>query len=135
MSLEETVARAWEVVDVKPATLTTTSLEPFMADETRLCQLLENLFSNAVQHADTDVPVAVGALDTKRGFYVENDGPGINSDVEPLLFLGYSTDETHTGVGLTIVERIAQAHQWEVSMQTSGSGGTVRVSGDWGDEV
>ena len=124
VSLEETAARAWGAVDVKRASLTTTPMEPFMADESRLCQLLENLFRNAVQHAGPDVTVAVGPLDINRGFYVEDDGPGIDSDIEPSLFnLGYTTDEAHTGVGLAIVERIAQAHQWEVSIQTSGSGG------------
>ena len=124
VSLEETAARAWEAVAVDHATLRTTSTDPILADESRLCQLLENLFRNAVQHAGIEVTVVIGPLEADQGFYVEDDGPGIDPDIEASLFdLGISTDKAHSGVGLAIVQKIAQAHQWEVSLQTSDSGG------------
>ena len=36
---------------------------------------------------------------------------------------GYTTSETGTGFGLAIVERIAEAHGWEVTLIESESGG------------
>lgn len=84
--------------------------------------MLENLFSNAVTHAGADVAVTVGALD--GGFYVADDGPGIPEDVRGTVFeAGHSTEEDGTGFGLAIVEAIADAHDWTVSLAESKAGG------------
>jgi len=39
--------------------------------------LVENLLKNAIDHGGPGVTVRVGKLD--RGFYVEDDGPGISA--------------------------------------------------------
>ncbi|PYZ03257.1 hypothetical protein C8039_14160 [Halogeometricum sp. wsp3] len=36
---------------------------------------------------------------------------------------GYTTSADGTGLGLTIVEEIASAHDWDVSVTESGTGG------------
>jgi len=98
----------------------------FRADESRLRQLLENLFRNAAEHGGESVTVAVGALPDGAGFYVEDDGPGIpESDRERVFEAGYTTSSDGTGFGLSIVGEIATAHDWNVTV-TDGSDGGAR---------
>jgi PAS domain S-box-containing protein len=71
--------------------------------------------------AGPGVTVTVGA--TEAGFYVADDGPGIPADKRDSIFdAGYSTGGG-TGFGLAIVERIAEAHGWTVSVRESEAGG------------
>jgi PAS domain S-box-containing protein len=122
IDLAETARRSWESVVTGPATLSTESNDTIHADESRLRQLLENLFRNAVVHAGDDVAVSVGALED--GFYVEDDGPGIPTEDRAAVFeAGYTTSRTGTGFGLAIVEEIADAHGWEVRVTEGASGG------------
>jgi len=75
-----------------------------------------------VVSADAAVAVTVGDLDD--GFYVEDDGPGIApADRDRVFESGYSTHETGTGFGLSIVKSIAEAHGWTVAVRRSDSGG------------
>jgi signal transduction histidine kinase len=92
-------------------------------DDDRVRELLVNLFSNAVDHVGPDVTVSVGRLDD-GGFYVADDGPGIDPDRRETVFeRGETTNEEGTGFGLAIVRSIAQAHGWSVSVTESESGG------------
>lgn len=93
------------------------------ADPPRLRRLLENLFRNAAEHTTPPVTVSVGSLD--EGFYVADDGPGIDEEYREEVFEpGYTTDEKGTGFGLSIVKRIADAHGWAVRVTDSETGGT-----------
>jgi PAS domain S-box-containing protein len=93
------------------------------ADKSRFRRLLENLFRNAVEHCPSPVTVTVGR--TESGFYVADDGPGIDeANHEDVFEPGYTTVEDGTGFGLAIVRRIADAHGWEVAVTRSDSGGT-----------
>ncbi|MFB6161093.1 MAG: PAS domain-containing sensor histidine kinase [Haloferacaceae archaeon] len=72
---------------------------------------------------DEGVTVRVGTLDA-GGFYVEDDGPGVPAEVESAVFdPGYTSTDEGTGLGLTIVERIAEAHGWSVRLTDAASGG------------
>ena len=110
------------------------------ADPARLQQLLENLFRNAVEHGSTSHPshasedasehgseavsVRVGPLDDEQGFYVEDDGPGIPEAERDRVFeYGYTHSDDGTGLGLNIVESIAEAHGWEVRVVEGRDGG------------
>jgi len=91
-----------------------------LADRGRLKRLLENLFRNAAEHGGGRV--VVGDLDD--GFYVADDGPGVPPERRDEVFeSGHTTSDTGTGFGLAIVERIAEAHGWEVTLTESESGG------------
>ncbi|WP_394740176.1 PAS domain-containing protein [Natronococcus roseus] len=91
------------------------------ADGDRFQQLLENLLRNAIDHGGEDVTVTVGTTD--RGFYLEDDGPGIpESRREDVFAGGYSTSDGGTGFGLRIVERIADAHGWDVRLGDGSDG-------------
>ena len=75
-----------------------------------------------VAPADASLRIFVGTL--PGGFYVADDGPGIDpSERESVFEPGFTTDDDGTGFGLAIVERIAEAHGWEVTLTESESGG------------
>ena len=93
-----------------------------MADESRLQQLFENLFRNAVEHAGPDVRVTVGA--TTDGLYVADTGPGIPPSKRERVFeTGYTTEGKGTGFGLSIVQQIAAGHGWEIQVTEADGGG------------
>ena len=71
---------------------------------------------------DGTVTVTIGELGD--GFYVADDGPGVpEADREGIFEVGYSTAEDGTGFGLSIVERVADAHGWDVRVTDSADGG------------
>ncbi|MFB6242997.1 MAG: PAS domain S-box protein, partial [Halobaculum sp.] len=120
------VAReAWEYVDTPRATLDVADeLGVVTADTSRLSQLFENLFRNAVEHAGDDVTVTVGGLTETDGFYVADDGPGIPPDRRDEVFdHGVSFSDGGTGFGLSIVADTARAHGWSVQATAADDGG------------
>ncbi len=122
MELDDLVHRCWQTVSSGSATLQADLTRTINADESRLRQLLENLFRNAVEHGGPDVTIEVGEVPT--GFYVADDGPGIpNEDRTRIFEAGYSSDEEGTGFGLSIVHAIATAHDWDVAVTESDAGG------------
>ncbi|TKX82890.1 ATP-binding protein, partial [Halorubrum sp. SS5] len=90
-------------------TLSVETEREVLADPDRLRNLFENLIRNAVDHAGEDVSIRVG--DLPNGFYVEDDGPGIDAAIADSLFEpGESGTGGNTGFGLAIVQEIATAH-------------------------
>ncbi|QLG49114.1 two-component system sensor histidine kinase NtrB [Natrinema halophilum] len=134
VSLEHVVTAAWAHVDTGDATLRTESLEDvcIAADESRLIQLLENLVRNSVEHGSSSPTVRIGLLRKETdpvGFYVEDDGPGVPADDRDRIFThGFSTQDSGTGFGLTIVETIADAHGWAVSLADIDDGARFDVT-------
>lgn len=124
VELSSVIQQAREVVDTAGATLTVESDLRFRADGDRLQQLLENLFRNAIEHGREDSNIRVGALEESSGFYVADDGPGIPEDEREIVFeSAYSTTETGTGFGLSIVMEVVEAHGWTVLITDSWAGG------------
>jgi PAS domain S-box-containing protein len=122
VALADVATDSWRTTETGSATLDVDTTRRFEADRSRLTELLENLYANAVEHGGDDVTVSVGATD--HGFYVADTGSGIPvSDREAAFEAGYSTDGNGTGFGLWIVERIADAHGWEVAVTESEQGG------------
>lgn len=122
VSLAAVAEAAWTNVDTADATLVTHADQRLWADRSRLTQLLENLVRNSVEHAGDDVVVSVGPIED--GFYVEDDGPGIQpADREDVFDFGYTTSTDGTGFGLSIVERIVEAHGWTVRVTDGDDGG------------
>jgi len=116
VALDEVAADAWGSVDAPGATLDDGDAAGVHvnADPSRLRELFENLFRNAVEHGGDAVAVRVGAL-PGGGFYVEDDGPGIpEGDHEAVFERGVTSTEDGTGFGLAIVREIAEAHDWRV---------------------
>ncbi|MFW6354914.1 MAG: sensor histidine kinase [Verrucomicrobiota bacterium] len=112
-------------------------------------RLFENLFRNSLEHglpreepvgsggrsgdtpsqptkSSADLTVAVGVDREPHGptVFVEDDGRGIPPDERAdVLDEGYSTREEGTGLGLNIVEQIAEGHGWTVRVEESAAGG------------
>ncbi len=115
---------AWESVRAPESTLTITGdIGRIEADPNRLRQVFENLFRNAVDHGGPAVSLEIGPRNGPSGvsgLYVSDDGPGIPSNVSDSLFdSGFSTADS-SGIGLAIVDRIADAHGWEVDVHNDG---------------
>jgi PAS domain S-box-containing protein len=122
VDLQDSVEKAWRNVETAEATLHADLDRVVQADESRLRQLFENLVRNAVEHGGDAVTVTVGELDD--GFYVEDDGPGIQAEDPARLFeAGYSTTAEGTGFGLRIVEQVADAHGWTLRATDAEDGG------------
>ncbi|RLM50992.1 PAS domain S-box protein [Halorubrum sp. Atlit-28R] len=122
VDLADVVADSWSTVDTADATLSVETEREVLADPDRLRNLFENLICNAVDHVGGDVSIRVG--DLSDGFYVEDDGPGIDSAVADSLFEpGESGSGGNTGFGLAIVQEIATAHGWTVDATTGADGG------------
>ncbi|MDB2239220.1 hybrid sensor histidine kinase/response regulator [Halorubrum ezzemoulense] len=122
VDLAEIVETCFRTVETDQATVDLRVDRLIEADQSRLRQLLENLFRNAVEHGGAGVTITVGEVE--GGFYVEDDGPGIPEDEREDVFnAGYSTVEDGTGFGLSIISEVADAHGWDIRVTDGTSGG------------
>jgi len=137
VDLGAVAADAWATVETEPASLSVADdLPTLAADRDRLQRLFENLFRNSVEHGSTTTrsQSTDGTTDTLTvtlgrdgdGFFIADDGVGIPAaDRQQVFHSGYVRDDSGhtTGLGLTIVEEIADAHEWEISLTESDAGG------------
>ncbi|MDB2287064.1 PAS domain S-box protein [Halorubrum ezzemoulense] len=114
--------RCQENVQMEQGRVITTVDRTVWADSSRLKQVFENLFRNAVEHGGSEVTVTVGKL--ADGFYIEDDGAGIPTDERNAVFeVGYSQSANGTGFGLNIVKQIVNAHGWQIRVTDGEDGG------------
>ncbi|RXK46480.1 PAS domain S-box protein [Halorientalis pallida] len=132
VELHAVATEAWDTVDTRDATLTVAVDTAVDGDPSRLRQLFENLFRNAVEHGGPEVAVTVGTLEDGGGFFVADDGPGIlESEREEVFDEGFTTNEDGTGFGLAIIETIVEAHGWGIAVTESETGGArVDITGE-----
>jgi PAS domain S-box-containing protein len=122
VSLSELAEECWQTTPSADASLAIETDQTISTDRSRLQQLFENLFRNAVNHGGVEVTVTVGEI--ADGFYVADDGAGIPDEERDNIFeAGYSTADDGTGFGLAIVKEIVEAHGWEIRVTDSESGG------------
>lgn len=122
VDLAEAVSDCWKTIVTKDTTLNIETDQVIRSDRDRLRHLLENIMKNAVEHGGPDVTVTVG--DLEDGFYIEDDGTGIQADVREHMFdSGVSTTEHGTGLGLAIAKQVAEAHDWDINVIESSTDG------------
>ncbi|WP_277543046.1 histidine kinase N-terminal 7TM domain-containing protein [Haloarcula laminariae] len=148
VAFESAVRTAWSHVDTGDASLTVENDGTIDADRSRLLSVLENLIRNAVEHGSTSEGsqasqhaaehgsadgdgggLAVTVRLTDDGFAFEDDGRGIDADHEQLFDYGYTTSSDGTGLGLRIVETMAESHGWSVGVDPEHDGARFVVSG------
>jgi two-component system sensor histidine kinase BaeS len=104
------------------------------ADQTRLCQLLENLMNNCIKYAESGtmvrLSVQINQVDKQVKIVVEDDGVGVEDKHLGLLFEHlYRVEDSRnretggSGLGLSICSHIVQAHQGEIYADKSPLGG------------
>ncbi|WP_227352630.1 PAS domain-containing protein [Haladaptatus salinisoli] len=131
VDLADAAADAWAAIDAETtdaATLDVATERVVHAEQTRIEQLLENLFRNAIEHGGEDVTVRVGDIDSTddsaRGFYVADDGAGISRTKRETVFeAGYTTRRDGIGLGLTFIAQIADGYGWTYAVTESEAGG------------
>ncbi|TKX73713.1 response regulator [Halorubrum sp. GN11_10-6_MGM] len=121
---EEVVAKSYENVRAPESSLRIEGSVTLSCDAARLTEALENVIRNAVEHGGSGVSLTAGVLPGERGVFIEDDGPGIPPEERERVFeKGHTTREDGSGFGLAIVERIVDAHGWEVSATDGRDGG------------
>lgn len=124
MPFGDVMRMAWDAVPTGEARLVLP--EPswrIRADESRVCQLVENLVRNSIEHAGETATVRIGILAAGSGFYVEDDGPGLPEEVRVGLETPGGPRHEREGYGLQIVRTVADEHDWEVRVTDAESGG------------
>ena len=116
--IEAIAEDAWQSVRAPDATLTIADeVGRVEADPSRLRQAFENLFRNAIDHGGRDVAIEIGPLGTDGtdgGLYVADDGPGIPVEIVDTVFDSGVSSADSSGIGLAIVDRIVEAHEWDI---------------------
>jgi signal transduction histidine kinase len=102
------------------------------ADRSLVARAVRNLLANASRHAVGAVRVSVAAGDGRVSVDVDDDGPGIDPNIDVFarftrLDEARSTDSGGSGLGLAIVASVAAAHGGGVALERSALGG-ARVS-------
>jgi two-component system sensor histidine kinase QseC len=87
--------------------------------------LLKNLIENSVKYSDSGVEITLGVNENE--FFVQDTGPGISSDllqrVRERFFRPCGQKKTGSGLGLSIVEKIAQLHGLEMKLYSEPGAG------------
>ena len=124
--------RAWNVVETPGIALRRPDDLVIVADERMVSDLLENLLRNCAKHgfagdrsgADGERIVRVGRLGAASGFYIEDNGRGIDPEHSEAVFeSGVTTAADGSGYGLSICRDVATAHGWKIDSAEGDEGG------------
>ncbi|MHA2236406.1 MAG: sensor histidine kinase, partial [Candidatus Thorarchaeota archaeon] len=97
------------------------SLPRVLADRTKLIQIFQNIFSNAVKHGKP-TKISVGCQKTKTGLSltISNDGETIPKQMKSQILRRWLAPKVNQrGFGLSIVRRIVEAHGWTIELLDS----------------
>ncbi len=126
----ESAGSAVRLVQPCPANLTVN------ADRLALGRLIDNLITNALNHASPPVEVALAQDGTEAVITIADHGPGISEDrraeaLRPFARLDEARTQTGSvGLGLALCEAIARSHHGSLHLGQAPSGGllvTVRL--------
>lgn len=104
------------------------------ADGRRIKQALTNLLSNAIKYSpeNESVLVKVSKTNAKVIISVSDKGPGIDKCFQDMVFKKFSQSKSKltrsvggTGLGLTIVKYITDAHNGIIEFKTNADSGTT----------
>jgi signal transduction histidine kinase len=104
---------------------------PATADQDRVRQILAALIDNALRHTRPGVTVTLNAVsgDGWAELSVEDDGPGLSGEAAE-LFGRFARGETRgdgSGLGLSVVRALAEAHGGSARLENCDGGGARAV--------
>jgi two-component system sensor kinase FixL len=100
---------------------------PILADAELLKIVFINVFINSAQamRGQGVIRVSVTAAGSMSQIVIADDGPGISPDVRDKLFTPFVTTKSRgTGLGLSTVKRLVEAHHGEIHVACPPDGGT-----------
>lgn len=107
------------------------------ADEGKLNEIVDNLINNAIKYspADTNIFVRVKALGKNAVIEVEDEGPGLTIEDKNQLFQRFTRlsaqptgGENSTGLGLSIVKVLVEAHDGRIFAESEGENRGAKFS-------
>lgn len=117
-----------------------TEIQPYVtiiADESRLHQMLINVIDNAIKYTPRNgkVRVALSTRASQTRIEISDDGVGISEEDQAFIFNRFfrvdqsrSNDVVGSGLGLSIVRWIVEAHQGSIGVKSElGSGSTFTI--------
>jgi len=130
------------------------SLPPVFGNRDQLVQIFLNLVKNAAEAIGSDpngeirlstafrpgirlsVPGSASRVSLPLEFCVQDNGPGVSPDIEPILFDPFiTTKQNGSGLGLALVSKIVGEHGGVIECDTSPRGTTFRIlMPAWRDE-
>ena len=108
-------------------------LEPALVpvDPGKLHQVVQNLVRNAIEAAPSGGRVGVGVELAERSLHirVSDNGAGMSDEVRTRIFEPFfSTKESGTGMGMSIVHSFVAMHDGRINIATSPAGTTIDVA-------
>lgn len=109
-------------------------LAPVMVDVPKICQVLNNLIANAIQHSLPDSVVRIALVAEANGLRlsVSDSGPGIGKEEADRLFHPFvrgsnrnGGEPKSTGLGLAISKKIIEAHGGKIGIEPGQQQGTT----------
>jgi signal transduction histidine kinase len=100
-----------------------------IADEQRLIEVVDNLISNAIKYSPKGelIKVNIAHKDQKAVLVVKDNGPGLTQEDKDQLFQRFAKlsakptgGESSTGLGLSIVKQLVDAHNGRVWAESEG---------------
>ena len=103
-----------------------------MADPLRIRQALGNLVDNALRHGEGEVSLRASRADGSVELAVEDAGPGIPPELAEAAFDRFTRGDTArtrggAGLGLAIVQSIAEAHGGDAEISRAGDRTVARI--------
>lgn len=106
---------------------------PILADENIILEVVENLLSNSMRYAKTEVIVSAELEGEMLFVYVEDDGKGFSkADMEHAIQPYYRGEEerrtSHFGIGLHICSSLCERHGGQFSVSNRMAGGAIATA-------
>ena len=109
-------------------------IPPIQGDGTRLAQVFDNLFSNAIKYApNSEINITIRAIGDKIRIAFADNGEGIPTEYLPFVFERFyrvpgERTVTGTGLGLYICRQIIKAHHGNIWVESIlGEGTTFNI--------
>lgn len=125
--------RALERLEIDPTLLEVVAADPtFVGDATLIERAVHNLLTNAQRHGGGATQLRIRDEGDRLYFEVEDRGPGIGAGEEQRIFEPFyrarspehASESSSVGLGLSLVRRIAEAHEGGVLAERRDGGGS-----------